>query len=46
VLGFNVGGERGRGVKDGRCVLPLEDLMLPHGGVPVTGGESGMDGRD
>jgi hypothetical protein len=41
VLGFRVGGERGRGVNEGSGCLPVECGLLAH--VAVEGGESGRD---
>jgi hypothetical protein len=44
VLGFNVGGERGRGVNEGRDCLPLDDALLVHIPLAVHGGDSGKWG--
>lgn len=41
VLGFKVGGERGRGVKEGSGCLPLEFGLVAQ--VAVEGGESGRE---
>jgi hypothetical protein len=41
LLGFNIGGDRGKGVKEGRCCLPFDEELLFH--VAVDGGESGME---
>jgi hypothetical protein len=42
VLGFNVGGDSGKGVNEGRGCLPL-DATLVHVPLAVHGGESGRD---
>lgn len=43
VLGFKVGGERGRSANEGSCCLPQKcDLAQ----VAVEGGESGRDGSE
>jgi hypothetical protein len=41
LLGFNIGGDRGKGVNEGRCCLPFDEELLFH--VAVDGGESGME---
>jgi hypothetical protein len=43
VLGFNIGGERGKGVNEGRGCLPLDDALLAHIPLAVHGGDSGKD---
>lgn len=41
LLGFNIGGDSGKGVNEGRCCLPFKEPLLFQ--VAVVGGESGMD---
>jgi hypothetical protein len=44
VLGLSIGGESGRGVRDGKCCFagPEVMYMLPIGDVTVEGGDSGI----
>lgn len=42
VLGLNVRGESGRGIKDGSSCLVCGKIRLPYGEVTVDGGEIGI----